>query len=218
MSNLNYVIYPQVDLQPEVTIGEYSVIGKPTRRRVSSNYIDSILPVEDSPPNTVIGHSSTLGTHVLVEQGAYIGTRCIIEAHAVIETAASIGDHSLIVHGARIGGHSIIGKECVIGGFVAERSRIGDNCRVFGSLIHRQIDPTVPWDESIEPAPVLEDHVFVAMTAVVVGKVHLASHVYITAGAIVTKDVPPFHIVHGVNNFVPAGKWRGRLSESAFWR
>jgi acetyltransferase-like isoleucine patch superfamily enzyme len=218
MPNLHYVLYPQVDLQPNITIGEFSVIGKPSRPRVPSDHKNSVLPTMDDKVKTVIGRGSILDTHVLVEQGAQIGDNCIVEAHVVIEERVVIGECSFIVHGARICGNSVIGKACVVGGFVAERSKVGDYCRVFGSLIHRQVDPTTPWDDCIEPAPTLEDHVFVAMGATVVGEVHLSNHVYVTAGAVVTKSVPPFHIVYGVNRLLPADKWEGPLSQSVFWR
>jgi UDP-3-O-[3-hydroxymyristoyl] glucosamine N-acyltransferase len=208
----HYVVYPNVTVEPSVSIGEFSVIGKPTRLLVGQSH-------SEAPHlSTFLGRDSVCGTHVLIESGAYIGRNCIVESQAVIETGVTIGDGSFVVHGARICGHATVGKSCVIGGFVAERSRIGNHCRVLGMLIHRQLEPSVAWDEYVEQGPTLEDHVFVAMASAVVGEVRLCNHVYVAAGAIVTKDVPSYHVVHGVNCLVPVHEWRGPLSGSQFWR
>lgn len=214
MTTQTHIIYPEVELETPVSIGEFSIIGKPPR-------LPSIDGQQVGAPQrlggTVIGRGSVLGSYVLVEQGARIGRGCIVETGSVIESGVSIGEGSFIVHGARVGADASVGADCVIGGFVAERSVIGNHCRVLGKLIHRQLDPTVGWDEASEPSPVLDAHVFVAATAVVIGQVRLASHVYVVAGAVVTKDVPPRSIVHGRNCIVEARNWRGPLSRSPFW-
>lgn len=45
--------------------------------------------------------------------------------------------------------------------------------------------------------PYLEDHVFVGPNAVIIGDVRIGSHAIIGAGAVVTKDVPPYSVVAG---------------------
>jgi len=214
MTTQTYIIYPEVEVETAVSIGEFSIIGKPPRLpSIDGRQVDA----RPRLGSTVIGRGSALGSYVLVEQGARIGPGCVVETGSVIESRVSIGEGSFIVHGARVGADASIGSDCVIGGLVAERSVIGNHCRVLGSLIHRQLDPTVDWDEALEPSPVLDAHVFVATTALVIGQVKLSSHVYVVAGAVVTKDVPPHSIVHGRNCIVEARNWRGPLSRSPFW-
>lgn len=213
-SNRSYLIYPNVELGDGVHIGEFSVIGKPTRPLSSPQANLRRMP----DASTVVGHSTYIGAHVLVEEGVHIGHSCIIESHGVLERDVKIGRNCFIVHGARICGYSTVGDDCVIGGFVAERSQVGSHCQVLGQLIHRQADPTIPWDANVEPAPVLEDNVFVGLTATVIGNVRISHHVYVTAGSIVTRSVPSYHVVHGVNRLCRVSDWRGPLRDSPFWR
>jgi acetyltransferase-like isoleucine patch superfamily enzyme len=204
----SYIIYPNVQLGEAAYIGEFSVIGKPTRPPNSE---------PRSRSSTVLGNHTYIGSHVLVEQGVHVGESTIIEAYAVLENSVTLGRNCFVVHGARICGLSNVGDDCVVGGFVAERSAIGNRCRVLGQLIHRQGDPTIPWDAHTEPAPILEDNVFVAMGAAVIGDIRISHHVYIVAGAVVTRSVPSYSIVHGVNQLCRISDWRGPLRDSPFW-
>ena len=211
MTKESYIVYSNVTMEPDVTIGEFSVIGKPTRPQAGRPRAKpQLLP-------TFVGQGSIIGSHVLVEAGAHVGRNCIVESGAVIESGVTIGDRTFVVHGGRICGRAAVGQDCVIGGFVAERCRIGDRSRVLGSLVHRHQNPTLPWDEIVEPGPTLENCVFVAMHSIVIGEVTLSSHVYVAVGAIVTRDVPSFHVACGVNRLIPAHEWRGSLSDSSLW-
>lgn len=212
MEPTNYIVYSGVTLGSNVDIGDFTVLGRPTRSptRAPSSRRSRLA--------TEIGGDVQLGSHVLVEAGARIGRACVVESHAVIEAGVSIGERSFLVHGARICADATLGDSCVVGGFVAERSIVGAHCRVFGRLVHRQIDTTVGWDDVCEPAPTLERNVFVAMGAIIVGPVRLASRVYVVPGAVVTRDIPSCSVVHGVNCVVPASEWKGSLSQSPLWR
>ncbi len=212
-------LYSKCQIANDVTIGEFSVIGKPSRPH-HDKLIDSVVvPNEiESSRITYISDRCYIGTHVLIEEGVNIGPNSIIESSCIIESDTSIGEHCLLVQGARVSRESKVGGYCIIGGFTAERSIIGNKCRVFGRLLHKQDDPGLPWDDNIEPAPVLGDNVFIGTEALIIGGITLSDNVYICAGAIVTEDVPSFHIVRGLNNVIPLSKWKGKLKESSFWK
>ncbi|MES2155578.1 MAG: DapH/DapD/GlmU-related protein [bacterium] len=148
---------------------------------------------------------------MLIERGCTLGTGVSIEDHATIETGAHIGAGSFVVQGARVGANAEIGPGCVLAGFLAERSVVGRNSRISGSLLHRHDSPHINWDDYDEPAPTIGDQVFIATGAMVIGPVSVGSHSYVAAGAIVTKDVPPRTIVLAVNEQTPIDAWRGRL-------
>ena len=213
-TNLSYIVYPNAELGEAVRIGEFSVVGRPARP--SSPPLPS--PLANPKAATVVGEQTYIGTHVLIEQGVRIGHSCVIESYCVLEANATIGRNCFIVHGARVCGDSTVGDNCVVGGFVAERSQVGSHCRMLGRLLHRHLDPTTLWDAYVEPAPILEDNVFVALTATIIGNVRISHHVYITAGSIVTRSVPSYHVVHGTNRICPVSDWPGPLRDSPFWR
>lgn len=54
-----------------------------------------------------------------------------------------------------------------------------------------------------EGAPVLGNCVEVGPGAKIFGHVHLGDYVQVAAGAIITRDIPAFHIAYGVNQHKP---------------
>lgn len=215
MTEDRHILYPNVQLGASVSIGEYSVLGRPPRR---GRHEHCATPPSSSVRRTVIGANCDIGSHVLVEAGAQIEDGSTVESGSIIEALVSIGSRSFVVHGARLCAECRVGSDCVIGGFIGERAVIGTRSRVFGKLVHRQLDPTTLWDATPEPAPVLDADVFVGVGALIVGPSRIGPHVYVAAGAIVTRDVPAFSVVVGVNRIIAASQWRGNLSLERFWR
>ncbi|MBU1628215.1 hypothetical protein KKB18_12680 [bacterium] len=211
-------IFNNAKVSENVEIGEFSVIGKASRPsfNVSLNRVEFSKKL--NPQDTVVSHGCYIGAQVLIEEGVRIGPNCIIESKCVIEKGTTIGTNTLIVHGSRILQGVQIADDCVVGGFIADRTVIGERCRVLGALLHKQDDPYLPWDDNIEPSPTLGKNVFVGVGAIVLGDVHISDNVYICSGAIVTKDIPSFNIVKRINEVIPKSKWHGKLKESIFWK
>lgn len=78
-----------------------------------------------------------------------------------------------------------------------------------GELVHEYTQPHEGWWGVDEDPPVIEADSVVGYGAHVVGGVHLGPRSYVAAGAVVTKDVPPEHIVTGVNIHTTADRWTG---------
>lgn len=211
-------ISPNVILPDNVQIGDYTIIGCRSRPSVEQLRNASRLDDLDDTNETIIGQKCYIGSHVIIEEGVQIGENCIIDSNAVIEKNTIIGANTLIVHGARILQKSKIGSDCVIGGFVADRSIIGNKCRVLGELLHKQDKPHIPWDEHIENAPILDDFVFVGRGAMLIGGIHISSRVFVCAGAILTRNVASLSVVKGINDIKPISFWQGGLSSSSFWQ
>lgn len=205
-------IYPNCKISQGVKIGEFSIIGKPSRLGGTS------LRPNNKGKMTIISDSCNVGAHVIIGEGTIIGANTTIANCCEVEADVKIGSSCFIVHGARICEDSVIENDCIIGGFTAERSVIGSKSRVFGNLLHKQDDPSLEWDKNIEDAPILKSNVFVGMGSQVIGDVTLKKNVYIASGAIVTKDIPSNHVVIGINNAIPLSTWRGNLKKSLFFR
>ncbi len=211
-------IFDNAKVSENVQIGEFSVIGQPSRPKFNVALGRVEVSKTLNPKHTIISPGCYIGAQVLIEEGVNIGPNCIIESKCVIYKGTSIDANTLIVHGARILEDTQIANNCVIGGFIADRAIIGEGCRVLGSLLHRQDDPYIAWDDNIEPSPTLGKYVFVGVGAVVLGDIHIFNNVYICSGAIVTRNIPSLNVVRGINEVIPISKWHGRLRESFFWK
>lgn len=208
-------VYPNCRLGEEVEIGEFSVLGKASRLKGSNSEYASVY-LGGKSEVTRIGSRTCIGTHVLIEEGVDIGEDCIVESHSVIGAGVNLGNNTIIVSSTKVLGRVQIGNGCVVGGVVSENSVIGDYCRVFGNLIHKQCSPHLSWDNNIESAPKLASSVFVGQSANLIGPVVIGEHVFVCAGAIVTKNIPPNSVVKGVNEIIPISNWKGMLSQSPF--
>lgn len=145
----------------------------------------------DSVRQTSIAPDVYIGNYCVIGRGVSIGPGAIIDDFVKIECDVTIGAKSLICYRATLCSESTIGTNCVIGGFVGERSVIGSGCRVFGSLVHRFRDCHLPWDDdaSMEDGPKLEDGVVIGFHSCVVGSIVIGENAYIGAGVTVRKSI-----------------------------
>jgi acetyltransferase-like isoleucine patch superfamily enzyme len=199
-------------IDPTARIAETAIIGNRFR------------PLQDgrqlrSEPSTVIGPGVWIGQYTIIGQGVRIGSYSQLEVFVEIQPGSEIGSRVVVTSRSRIGIGVTVGNDSVIRGHVGDHSQIGAGCLIAGELIHRQLDPSIPWDDPTadEPAPVVGDGVFVGWSALVVGGVNLGAGAYVCAGALITKDVPAGHIAHGRNQVTHPDSWPGALGKSPFF-
>jgi acetyltransferase-like isoleucine patch superfamily enzyme len=168
---------------------------------------------------TQIGAGVWIGHYTTVGQGVTIGAGSIVEEYVAIHHRSEIGSRVVVTSRSWIGIGVTVGDHSVIRGHVGDNSRVGAGCRIAGELIHRQLDPSIPWDDPTadEPAPVVGDGAFVGWRALVVGGVNIGPCAYICAGALITRDVPAGHIAHGRNQITHPDDWPGTLGKSPFF-
>lgn len=118
------------------------------------------------------------------------GKRINIERGATFATSVTIGDDSGIgkdceLHGeVHIGNHVMMAAECV-----------------FYTRNHESSRTDMPMNQQGEtvPRPIyVGDDVWLGRRVMVMPGVRIGEHCIVAAGAVVTKDVPPFSIVGGV--------------------
>ena len=199
-------------VDPSASIEATARIGAPYRPLMEGEWERLGRP-------TKIAAGCQIGDFCVVGEGAGLGSGCDLDAHTLGAGGAALGARVLLTHRATVDPKAVVGDDSVIGGLIAERSQVGSGCRIFGDLVHRQLDPTTPWDadESMEGSPVIEDGAFVGWGATVIGGVTIGAGAYVCAGAIVTKDVPPGQLVSGVNVRRTPADWDGPLAKSAFF-
>lgn len=199
----------RLDQHPSATVAPTAVIGAPYRRLQRGQWNRLDRP-------TIIGAECDIGPYCVVGEEATIDEGTILDSYTLVEWGATLGKHVVATHRASIGAKAQIGDNCVIGGLICERSVVGNDCRVFGDLIHRQLQPSIPWDdpEAMEDSPILDDGVFIGWGATVVGDIRIGKNAYVCAGATVTRDVDPGQIVKGINDMISPDEWPGRLGQS----
>ena len=149
--------------------------------------------------NVEIGDNTWIGPNVTIMDGARIGKNCKIFPGAVIsgppqdlkfageETVAIIGDNCVVRECATINRGTAekfkteIGKNCLIMAYVhiAHDCIIGDYCIIANSVQmggHVMVDP----------------HARIGGSCAIHQFVRIGSHVMISGGSLVRKDVPPF--------------------------
>jgi UDP-3-O-[3-hydroxymyristoyl] glucosamine N-acyltransferase len=197
---------------PAAYIAPTAIIGNPFRPLLDGRELQVDRATEIGA-GVWIGHFTTVG------QGVMIGAGSILEEYVAIHPRSEIGSRVVITTRSWIGMGVTVGDDSVIRGHVGDNSRIGAGCRIAGDLIHRQLDPSIPWDDpdAEEPAPVVGDGAFVGWRALVVGGVNIGPRAYVCAGALITRDVPAGYIAYGRNQTKQPGNWPGALGKSAFF-
>ncbi|MGD1084991.1 MAG: hypothetical protein ABSA47_09620 [Verrucomicrobiota bacterium] len=190
-----------------------AVIGKQFRPALAGS------PSYKVSQKAIIEERVYVGEYATIGAGSVVGKGAIIDDFSIVECEVEIGKRTLLIYRAHVCNGAFVGHDCVVGGFIGENTVVGNYCRIFGTIAHAQYNPLLKWDgkHSEEKAPTFDDLSFVGFGAVVAGGVHIGYKAYIMAGTIVTKDVPSFHIVSGVNRMVHYSNWRGTLSQSPFF-
>jgi serine acetyltransferase len=196
-------------VHPSTSVSPTALIDADSRRLQTGDW-------RRSPTSTSIGPECAIGHFSIIENEAVLGSGVVVGPYVHVGRAAVIGDRGLLIHRATVGARARVGDDAVIGGWIGERSVVGRGCRVFGSLVHRQLDPTLPWDapDAMEGSPRIGDGAFIGWGASVIGDITVGPGAYVCAGAVVTKDIPAGLIVSGVNGLSEPHRWNGGLARS----
>ncbi|MFA6949913.1 MAG: acyl-ACP--UDP-N-acetylglucosamine O-acyltransferase [Lentimicrobiaceae bacterium] len=158
-----------------------------------------IEPFVNIEKNVEIGEGTWIGSNVTIMEGARIGKNCKIFPGAVIaaipqdlkfnneETIVRIGDNTVIREfvtinrGTKANWETVVGNNCLVMAYV----HIAHDCIVGNNVI-------------LANAATLAGHITVDDWAIIGGLsavhqfVNIGSHVMISGGSLVRKDVPPF--------------------------
>lgn len=205
-------LYAPVHVDDSTVVGEHCVLGYPKEARLRAEQQKPGSALIGKP--VAVGPNCLIANHVVVHEGVQIGADCVIEDRVRIGYNSTIGERTRIVYGAYVCDRVTIGADACVAGFVCDGTTIGDRSTVMGELVHEYTHPHEGWWEVDEAPPVIEADSVVGYGARVVGGVRIGPRSYVAAGAVVTKDVPPEHVVTGVNVQTPAEQWPGRRLQS----
>ncbi|MCX4099085.1 MULTISPECIES: hypothetical protein [unclassified Nocardia] len=199
-------LYAPVRLGEAAVVGEHCVFGYPKEARIRAAQRG-----ESSIGDPVVmGDRCLVFNHVIVHEGTRFGIDCVVEDRARIGYGCRFGDRTRVVHGAYICDRVQVGQDACVAGFICDATVIGDRATVMGDLVHEYSRPDLGWWGVDEAPPVIAADSIVGFGARVVGGVAVGPRSYVAAGAVVTKDVPPEHVVTGLNRHTPIEKWSGR--------
>lgn len=120
--------------------------------------------------------------------GMFIGRKVALLRGSTVISPANI----------RIGDGCTIGFQCFLGG--EGGLTIGDNVNIssFSAILGGYHDIHDPTFRSVLKPVVIEDHAWLATRCVVTAGVRIGRGAVVAAGAVVTRDVPPYCVVGGV--------------------
>lgn len=163
-----------------VVFGEWSEIEQclTTNSAQIEDYV-----IEQDRRNSAVPLLDTKEINARIEPGVIIRDQVLIGDNAVIMMG------SVLNIGAEVGARTMIDMNAVLGG----RATVGEDCHVgAGAVLAGVIEPP-----SADPV-VIENNVMIGANAVILEGVRVGEGAVIAAGAVVTRDVPPYTVAAGV--------------------
>ena len=159
----------------------------------------TIEPFVTIQKNVEIGDGTWIGPYVTIMEGARIGKNCKIFPGAVIssipqdlkffgeESTTEIGNNTIIREyvtvnrGTKARGKTTIGNNCLLMTY----SHVAHDCEIKNNVIVGNAD-------QIAGEVVIDDFAILSAAVLVHQFVHIGSHVMVSGGSLVRKDVPPY--------------------------
>ncbi len=193
----NVVIHEGTVIGNRVRIDDNTVIGKTPMRAKRSIFQST----EELKP-TKIGDECLIGAQIVIYRGCFIGNNVLIADGAAIREDVSVGEYTIVGRGVTIENLSTVGKKCKLetGCYITAYSEIGDYCFIAPMV-------TTTNDNYLGRSKERFKH-FKGVTVKLGGRIGanatilpgktIGEDAVVGAGAVVTKDVPPYRVVAGV--------------------
>lgn len=169
------------ELDPNVTL------GYPTGRRIAD-------------PALTIGPGARIRSGTVIYGGSRIGRDLQTGHNVVIREENEIGDHfalwnnSTIDYGCRIGANVKIHANC----YIAQFTIIEDDVFLApGVTIANDIHPGCAFSGVCMRGPTIKRGAQIGVNVTLLPFITIGEHAVIGSGTVVTKDVPPYAVVHG---------------------
>jgi acetyltransferase-like isoleucine patch superfamily enzyme len=184
----NWLIYPNVTLGENTSIGDFVIIGEPAQGKrpgeipTSIGYSAKIRSHTVIYAGNIIGDNLQTGHGVLVREENQIGDNVSLGSHSIIEHHINIGD------GVRI--HSNV--------FVPEYSLLEDGCWIGPGAI--LTNARYPRSKSVKESlqgPIVRSCAKIGAGAVLLPGITVGKDSLVGAGTVVVKDVPDGAVVVG---------------------
>lgn len=171
-------IFPNVRMGKNVVLQDWVVIGLPPKS------------IEPGALETVIGDNAVIRSHSVI----YAGSR--------IEEGFQTGHRAIIGPGSDIGYKCSIGTNTVVRGFLKlqDGGKIHSRCSIgLFSVVQQKawVGPRCTLDSNEKQPIIIAPGAILGTTIYVQAGVRVGENALVAAGAIVDKDVNPYHLVAG---------------------
>jgi len=141
--------------------------------------------------DTRIDHRTRLASDIRMKTGAMIfGSR--------IGPRTYFGEYAFVIHAA-IGSYCSIAPRVIIGGGVHPTGRVSTSPFTYNPAGHLALDQSwAPAGFEENPETIVGHDVWIGYGAIVLPGVRVGNGAIIAAGAVITRDVPPYTLVAGV--------------------
>lgn len=179
------IIYPDVTLGINTIVEPFVIIGIHDRFH---------------PPN-----------HVIIGDDSFIGSRCTVYTGVQAGHHFDVSDQSTVFFDNQFGNYCRIGPKAII----KNGCRVGDNVRINAGvfmervILHSNVfigpgttftddkHPPCPHYAKCTPKTEVESNVSIGANVVIAPGIKIGHHCQIYAGAVITKDVPPYSVMAG---------------------
>lgn len=196
VSVLDYaIIYENVVIEDNVTIGEHNVIGKiPTPTSAMRKVLDLRHII------TRIGENCRLCANVTIYSNVTLGTNCLLGDNVSIFTDVQIGNDVIISRNVTVNSETQIGNNSRVmdGSHVTGRAYVGSN--VFISTGVFMANDSLFGKSGFDAkatGPHIEDYVSVGAGAILLPGIKIGRGSIVAAGSVVKKNVPEGVVVSG---------------------
>jgi acetyltransferase-like isoleucine patch superfamily enzyme len=195
----NSVIYGPVKVEDMTYIGDNVIIGHPLRdslKKFMETQDEEELLASDG---CVIGRESVVRSGCIIYTNTKIGAEvkfghnCLIREYTEIGDSTNVGTNTVIEGQSKIGSHISIQSSVFIPLYstVEDQVFLGPNCKLTN-------DKFVDRKEYQLKGPIIKKKASIGANAVIMPDITIGEGAVIGAGAVVTKNVPPYTIWIGV--------------------
>ncbi len=190
------IIHSHVIIEDNVIIGDGAILGKnPAKSKTSW------LKTGELPPLRV-GQGTVVGAQAIIYHGATIGPECYIADQGVVRERCRLGTRVVV------GQRTTVENDCQIGDFTKLQTAVYltattvvEDHVFIAPMVTTTNDPYVARTDARHEAmqgPIIHRGARIGGGAVLLPGVHVGQEALVAAGAVVTRDVPPYRLVMGV--------------------
>lgn len=168
--------------------------------RNKKRYPNAIIESASINKTAKIGNKAIVKKGACIDKNVIVGSHCMITANVLIGPEVTLDKYTYVnsdtrIHSAKIGKYCSISYGCQIGMSEHPTNYLSTSPYTYGKS---NIFDLPTFFQEVYSSPIIENDVWIGGNAVILQGIRIGNGAIVAAGAVVTKDVPPYTIVGGV--------------------